>query len=242
MPRTAVTDPAAVPCPGCHHLYCSVVPRQRTAAERDDGPPWWVRDVIIALVVGIVIMAGQWRIDDARSDREGRIAREQDELAERRENLRFVRDRSTQDDVSRPYGGMDLRGQNLSGLNLSGANLEGAKLDGASLIGTNLADATVWSASFRGADLSGANLDNVYFDCSGMADLPCGGRADFTDAIFPVAAVSGYLGNTILVGADLEMAMISEDTLKDADPCYDATTRWPEGIYIPPSNCEGVGD
>ncbi|WP_341994735.1 hypothetical protein MRBLWH7_002396 [Microbacterium sp. LWH7-1.2] len=55
---------------------------------------WWVRDVLIAALVGAVLVLGQMLLDDARSNREIAAARLQSVEADQREDLRFVRERS----------------------------------------------------------------------------------------------------------------------------------------------------
>ncbi|SKX69256.1 Uncharacterised protein [Mycobacteroides abscessus subsp. abscessus] len=65
-------------------------------------PPWWVPEVVVAFIVSVIVLvAGAW-LDDRRSDRDHEIAAAADVRAERLENLRFVRDRSSADRLQEP--------------------------------------------------------------------------------------------------------------------------------------------
>ena len=74
----------------------------------------WIKDAFVGLVAGAVVAAGTLRgqalVDDQRSDREAVAARTLATEADRREILRFVRDRSSPDPTERPFASMDLTG------------------------------------------------------------------------------------------------------------------------------------
>jgi len=134
-------------------------------------------------------------IDDARARRESAAAQHQHDVdrdiaasqarhAEQLENLRFVRQLSTQPDTPRPFAGLDLQGQNLAGLDLRGACLNFANLQdvqllwsdlsstpahytqiiGGRLSGADLLGAKLTKADLIGATLTGADLTGIYYD------------------------------------------------------------------------------
>lgn len=138
---------------------------------RDQPPPssasghsklWW-REIIVGLVSGAVVAAGsllsQSRIDDQRLEREAFTAKQMADEADRRENLRFVRDRASDDSSVKPFMDLDLSGQSLRGLMLDKANFNGALLNrsqftSSSLKGSNFREAMLVDSVFVGADLS----------------------------------------------------------------------------------------
>ncbi len=95
--------------------------------------PWWRRaraavgrELLVAVMLAAAAAALDLRIADRQNNLQNRQARDAKQLqvaqfedADRRENLRFVRDRSSDRSRSRPFGGMDLRAVNLLGLDLS---------------------------------------------------------------------------------------------------------------------------
>lgn len=115
------------------------------------------------MIVGLILLVGQAWLDDRRSDRETSTARIMAEEAERRENLRFVRERSNRDSLERPYTNIDLVGQNLAKLNMANADLENARLTEAFMPSVNLSGANLRTADLSGALLGGANLENADF-------------------------------------------------------------------------------
>ena len=121
-----------------------------------EEPPWWVRDVLVAGIIGSLLLLGQYRIDLQREDRESR-----------QENLRFIRERAAEASPRigpngtalksvLPYRDMDLRGLNLSGLDMRNADFTNSDLTGAVLRGADLSGAT-----FRYTILDGAVLDDA---------------------------------------------------------------------------------
>ncbi|MBA8806354.1 pentapeptide repeat-containing protein [Promicromonospora sukumoe] len=120
------------------------------------------RDMVVAVVsgltVGLVLMVGQWWIDDARSDRAESLA-----------NVQYIRE--TVRDT--PGGPKNFRGMNLRGADLSGVDM-GCEVQ----INRRVTDQITQDphgslegadpqtcADFTGADLSGAVLDHA--DISG---------------------------------------------------------------------------
>ncbi|MEO5319072.1 pentapeptide repeat-containing protein [Arthrobacter sp. CC3] len=100
-------------------------------------------DLLVGLfsgfTVAILSVLVQVHFDDVRSDREAR-----------QENLRYVRDRSSDQIVDRPFQGIDLRGENLNGLKLEKADLGAA----------DLAKVSANQANLKSAGLSAAKLRN----------------------------------------------------------------------------------
>jgi hypothetical protein len=101
-------------------------------------------------MIGLLLAALQIWVDGSRSDR-----------ADRLENLRFVRDRSSSTQQDRPFSGIDLTETNLSGLSLARADFKGARLDGARLTLTSLQGSDFVDASMRNADLREADLSGI---------------------------------------------------------------------------------
>lgn len=228
-------------------------------------PPWWVRDGVVALLIGGVLLGGQALIDDGRSDREAARADDLAMLADRRENLRFVRERSTVVALERPFQGMDLTEQNLSGLSLSGANFGNAELDdtsffyadlkntdfsGASLEDsflsfTDLTDANLAVAELNGAFLTDAVLVDTNFGYA-VADRARFTSADVTDAFFDGASLRNADFDEVDLSTvlsfdrvDLTGAQLHAATFGELELvaiCYDETTTWPVGVDPPPSD------
>ncbi len=201
-------------------------------------PSWWIRDIVVALLIALLVLVGQKWVDDSRADRDRAIAADQNRQAQRLENLRFVRDRSSGDqDQPRPFAGLDLAGMNLAGLYLRGADFSAADLEGANLNLTDLAapDAPdplsslgqlrpigsptdFTGANLCGADLVGANL--------GGANLT---RANLSGADLRFTLLS----ETVLYGADLSETQLKQEFLRGVS--YDNSTIWPDGFTPPPS-------
>jgi Pentapeptide repeats (8 copies) len=148
-------------------------------------PPWWIPQVVVALLVGLAVLGAQKVIDDGRADRDRDIAANQARHAEQLENLRFVRQLSTQTGVPRPFTGFDLQGQNLSQLDLTGAQLIDANLQGANLIGSDLTPPPLGSPLYsrfgNGTNLSGANLTGANLTTANLRGVWLA-RANLTNA------------------------------------------------------------
>src|SRR5689334_13415136 len=70
-------------------------PHRLTAAVRGlwrSEPPWLIRDGVIALVIGAVLLLSQNQLDERRSDRQDALEAARAQHAETVENLRFVRE------------------------------------------------------------------------------------------------------------------------------------------------------
>lgn len=158
---------------------------------------------LVALLT-VVVQAG---IDDRR-----------EEQADRRENIRFVREQAAAGTAGKgSFRDMDLAGANLSGLELAGADFTGARLTGADLAYANLSEAQLIDADLTRARLTGARLDGASLAAARMVgthldgpdlnnddlaerDLPGGGPADLQ-----YANLSGaYICDTDFTGVTLQ--------------------------------------
>lgn len=187
-------------------------------------PHWLVRDGVLALLVGALLLGSQLYFDNRATHRgEGRAHLAADQ-AERRENLRFVRDHSSTALVDRPFAGIDLRGQNLQGLHLVGAVFTGAHLEGVDFEVADLESADLTSALLHGAKLTYADLRGAHLVGSDLTE------ADLSGADLRHASIKG----ANLTGANLEN--VHWDGL-----CYGDGTIWPNGFQTPPEAEGGCG-
>jgi hypothetical protein len=212
-------------------------------------PPWWFREIFAATLVGIIVAAVTIYWQKSITDEDTAQAR-------RLENLRFVRQLSSEKDVvARPFAQFDLEGQNLAGLDLRGADFTGASLQQADLFTSDLSPrpptattgpghstlasanltnahlnfANLSGAFMPGADLSGAHLD--YANLSGAAPVD----VNLSGANLNHADLSGAnLTHAHLSGADLDEANLSGANLERVN--YDEKTKWPVGFTPPPSS------
>jgi hypothetical protein len=149
---------------------------------------------VVAVFVSVGTMTGQKIIDDVRAERDHRISDQQNQRAERLENLRFIRGRSNTDpNVERPFYGLDLAGLSLSGLDLPGANFSEADLQGCDLLSTNLqganlsyaklANTILLGVDLRSANLVGAEFIDVTIDNEKAAHPAPGGRFQWSGAV-----------------------------------------------------------
>lgn len=211
----------------------SVPPRPSRAPASAIGrgnPGTWRRELAVGLISGIVValgsLSGQALVDDQRSTRESAAAQLSADEADRRENLRFVRERS--DDVAnKPFGSMDLVGQNLVGLRLPNANFDNAKLSETKFYQAILTDSTLKfseaiKANFSMADLSRSNFESAdltgaYFGAAKLIDTNLMG-ADLPSANFEVADLRGaVMVKANLAGAIFGNANLTESTFQQAD-------------------------
>lgn len=232
--------------------------RWQLPRQKGPEPAWWIKEVLFAALVAVLaggaLFMVQTRADDQRQEQAIEFENQLQQQAERLENLRFIRERSSTDaSQPRPFGRLDLRGQSLSGLQLAGAHFEDSDLEGASLFGTTLTDAWFAFTNLRGTDLSLAVLNGAVLlgaDLSGST-------------LYNSTLVGADLRAAILIGADLSTADLTDANLNGEDatgldlsgsgspdaslantdllgPCYDDTTLWPAGYSPPPSrtrNC-----
>lgn len=177
-------------------------PTSSDSSRRGDRHGVTARDLIVGVVSGVVVTAealfGQNMIDDKR-----------DTEAERRENLRFIREQSANDktdDVSfhgidlggRNLGGLDLHGADLSGANRSHADLTFADFTGAILNEADLTGAYVMEADFTNAKLAGAIMTGATVISSNFTGASLL-SADMRDLVIP-----GISQGSNFIGANLE--------------------------------------
>ncbi|MGY5036023.1 pentapeptide repeat-containing protein [Streptomyces sp. 900116325] len=184
---------------------------QPDGREAEREPRWWIRDIVIAGIVALItggMIAGtqvyiQSRLDTEAADR-----------AERLENLRFVRERSTADPYQpRPFRGIDLTDQTVSGLYLPNADFHGAILVGADLSNTTLRDADLREADFADSKLYGVDLRG--------ADLR---MAKNLDSAKHESHMDEEKGVFVMAGI-----------------CWDKETQWPEGFTPPQMEMRPIG-
>ncbi len=199
-------------------------------------PQWLVRDGVLALLVGAVLLAAQLnferlqsnreeRLEDRRFERAERLENVRANRAERLENLRFVRERSSDAVTDRPFAAIDLVDMNLDGLKLRGANFTEALLRNARLRVADLRDTRFEDTDLRNADLSGADLTRALLLNPSLEDAELG---------------AAFLGDAALIDVDLSRARgLVGHQLAEID-CYE-NTRWPTGMKAPrtaSSTCE----
>jgi hypothetical protein len=216
-------------------LYLAIPPIRRFI--RKDRPVWWVGDIFIAVVVALLVLMGQhYLVAENASDDQ---AISQDPPIQRLEDLRFVRDRSSEPYQPRPFRQFDLAGQNLANLQLKGANLVQADLTGANLAGTDLSiqaatrpapgapagpaqPTFLQGVNLCNAVLTGANLSYTYLLNANLTGV------DLTTTM---------LNGAILNGADLSQATLPNDPAdKDrllSGISYDENTLWPKDFEPP---------
>jgi uncharacterized protein YjbI with pentapeptide repeats len=166
---------------------------KRLCRRINHEPPWWVSQIFVAVLVGLLVGGVTLFSGKYFSDIQARQSRQL-------ENLRFVRDRAAKIPNQRsPFAHLDLEGQDLSGLQLSRASFNYANLNGADLGGSDLTDADLMGAKLRGASLSGANLAGANL-C--FADLT---GANIESAKLPDA----ILGSANLTRANFQRAFLA---------------------------------
>jgi uncharacterized protein YjbI with pentapeptide repeats len=200
------------------------------------NPPWWVQNIFAALLVGGIVAMVSILWQESISDNQAT-------QATRLENLRFVRQLSSQKDVTaRPFSDLDLQGQNLARLDLRGADLDGANLQHANLDSADLSPAPSRRTDLAGANLTGANLTDANLTDAFLLLAHLDG-ADLTSAHLDGAHLRGAdltsadLGDATLTGARLYGANLTGADLTDADlkgVHYDEKTKWPVGFKPPP--------
>ena len=208
--------------------------KSTTVGDVVRDPHWWFRDVVMALIIGALLVAGtvtgQKLVDDRRSDREVQAALSANRHDLQLENLRFVRDRAFgQPEGSRRFAAFDLAGQNMVGLPLAGSDFAVANLAGANLSESDLSRANFAAADLRGTDLARATLRGAYFGPERIPDAATSNGADLTGA---------DLAGADLTDADLGQANLDRAKLNRAvltNVYYDAGTTWPQG-FTPPAS------
>ncbi len=208
--------------------------KRRTVRDVVFDPHWWFRDVVMALIIGGLLVAGtvtgQKLVDDRRSEREVKAALAANRHDVQLENLRFVRERAFgQPEGSRRFAAFDLAGQNMFGLPLAGSDFAVADLAGANLAESDLSLANFAAADLRGTDLARANLRGAYFGPGRIPDAASSRGADLTGADLTDADLTDAdLGHANLDRAELNRAVLT-------NVYYDADTKWPQGFTPPVS-------
>lgn len=167
-------------------------------------------DVGIALLTGAVVslavIAAEQSFEEDRFDRDIR-----------RDNVRFVRETSSQaDQAAKPFSNLDLQEAQLEGLRLDGADFTGANLLRARLGGADLSSATLVDAELSGSDMElavliGADLSFADLEGANLED------ADATGATFYEAQGERLnLFSAVLVDADLTNADLNDAILISA--------------------------
>lgn len=192
----------------------------------DSEPRWWVRDIVIATIVGTLLAAGsiwgQNLIDDSRAIRDEAKQKAQARHDEQLGNLVFVRQLSSADpEQARPFSYMDLEGMALVGLELPGADFAYA----------NLTDTRMMETDFTGADFSATTLVNADLAYADLTNARLSGDRFATDD--GARHVGADLTHATLLGTNLTGADLSGANLTDI--YYDESTRWPVGFQPPPS-------
>jgi uncharacterized protein YjbI with pentapeptide repeats len=209
------SEPQPQPQPDAPALQSSPVPARE--------PPWWVRDIILAVLIGAGLLGMQAYVESRAADR-----------AERRENLRYVREHTTTGNTL-SFIGIDLREANLSGLVFDNADFTDAQLSD-----------TEWrlsffegSTNFRGADLTGATFHTSFAEGVSFEGANLSGSlfldTRLVDASFKYADLRGAeFSGADMRGADLAGKEISDATFERV--CWDGSTSWPDGFTPPPSD------
>lgn len=197
------------------------------APERE--PRWWVRDIVVAMILGVLLAAGsiwgQKVIDDRRAVRDAAKQEADNRHTEQLENLVFVRSLSSDSEQARPFSHMDLATMALVGLQLPDADFAYADLTDTLLMQTDFTGSDFSAAILVNADLSYANLTDARLSSDVYAD-------DDGEALRGADLTGATLIGTTLTGADLSDAVLT-------DIYYDDSTRWPQGFRPPPSRPEG---
>lgn len=193
-----------------------------------------VGGLVSGLIVGCAVILGQALVDDARSGREIAAAQLLADEAACRENLRFVRDRSSEEAVERNFQDIDLREQPLAGLNLTAAEFLGADLTGANLTGTiinrgdfrgsNLNDTWLVGTKLSGGVFRNATLYRAWITAADFTDSDLRG-ANLSYAETQVSqrstgmkvAQENLKHRTIFRNADLTDAQLQRADLSNAD-------------------------
>lgn len=229
----------------------SFAPEEKSVSWWRRTPPWWVESIFIAGIIGATVTCAQLYIEGERSD-----------SAQRLENVRYVRDRSSKAFQERQFQDLDLRSTNLNGLHLNGADFTGADLRDAKLNFVDLGVVTGSQLPPRVQDelddqapapepdfppeITGVPPNNYDLASSQTSSLVgaklCGaqlGGSDLRMANLAFANLSDVdltttsLTSAILVHADLRSAKLSQDEIEGV--IYDETTRWPDGFPLKPS-------
>jgi uncharacterized protein YjbI with pentapeptide repeats len=142
-----------VPLKWCRSLLLAEVQQKRIGCEiwrrwftrtREGPANWWIQlavtEVVAACLVAAAFLAISEQREADRADRSERNEMFRADLADRRENLRFVRtvllSGARGEDLD--FSNLDLQGSEMRGFVLAGANLNGTFLQKSKLINTDL--------------------------------------------------------------------------------------------------------
>lgn len=177
-----------------------------------------IRDVVVAVLSGAVVAIGtlyaQALIDDRR-----------EEEADRRENLRFLRELAADGKIGQvSFNGLDLEERNLRGLKLAGADLDRANLKGTDLSATDLSGASLELADLTDAWMIKTNLNEAFLSST-----------DLSSATVEADLSKTFMINVKVHGTDLSKAKMPLPNAKGhfellINLCYDENTKWPEGF------------
>ncbi|GGG72102.1 hypothetical protein GCM10011374_41070 [Kocuria dechangensis] len=201
-------------------------------------PPWWFKEVIIAVFLSLLLLSFQNSIEQQREINSQNVERQLATQAERQENVRFIREKSSPDNLLRQFSDFDISGQSLNGLILFEADFSNTNLSSASLRMANLSRSLFSGADMRGADLRGADLS--YSSLNGWKkDLGPKGDESSQQLPFVPANLSGArlegatFSGAKLFGVDFSGSSVQGANLEGA--CHDESTTWPAGFTPPPS-------
>lgn len=203
-------------------------------------PPWIIRDVAVALYVGLLIFGMQTLTEHNMKQSEERLERTRFELQQRLDAVAYARDVSIATagtETRKPFNGMDFTQMNLSGLALQNADfINGAKVAGTDLRASRLQASRFIDATGDRADFTGAEMQDSFFFFG-----------SYVGAKFDSVTLTGttFFGGDYK-GADFTQAIVknvrfnqvdlSEAKLSFEEPytiCYSGVT-WPKDFIPPP--------
>jgi uncharacterized protein YjbI with pentapeptide repeats len=131
-------------------------PKHRDGKRRwfSTEPPWWVRDILVAGLVGLILTTLQISRDDHRAADDQRLS-----------NLSFVRDKTAGPSTSRNFQNIDLEGMNISGLQLASSKFQKADLKG-----IKADQSTLTLSNFDGAKLTDGNLGTTRLEAVNLSN------------------------------------------------------------------------
>ncbi len=233
-------------------------------------PSWVIRDGLLALIIGALLLWSQNAIDNREANLSQKAEEHRTELAqkadqqraklaqdaeesravhaEQLENLRYLREQVANGHALM-FAGLDLRNADLEAMDLSDANLRNADLRNVDFTGANLDHAQLGLADLRGAwightSFRGANLEGADLRkvTSQPPDTGEGDGPDFSGAVLNFAQADG----STFVGARLynvDLADVSDGVKAAAGNfCWDKRTLWPEDAAARKVRKEGSGD
>lgn len=200
----------------------------------------YLHDTVVGAAMGIVvglvsggILVGYQLVEEDRRQQE----------AIRLENLRYVRDKSSEDpELGRFFESFDLEGQSLSGLRLAKAEFGDANLSGATMHSFHSPDGRFTGTVLRDVFATDSDFTKARFSLSDMRESNI--DAVFDESIFFYVRAQGTdFGESTFIGAvmscvDLRGADLGETDLTSArlvNVIHDSDTVWPPGFNPPES-------